>query len=66
MIKEIVFAFVLFLVGMALLVYNRIHFDYPSDIYSDIMDFQLGGLVMGLLLILYLRFNRSKKRLTTN
>jgi len=63
MIKKILFAFFLFVIGMGLLVYNRIHFDAPSDMYSDIMDFQLGGLTMGFLLILYLSFNRSKKRL---
>ena len=62
MIKKISFLFTLFTIGMGILIYDRIQFDH-IDYYSDILDYQLTGLVLGLLSILYLIFNKKKQSL---
>lgn len=60
MIKKILFLFTLFIIGMAILIYDRIQFDH-IDYYSDILDYQLAGLALGLLLILYLIFKKKQR-----
>lgn len=62
MIKKILFLFVLFSIGISILIYNRILFDH-IDYYSDILDYQLVGLSLGCISILYLIFSKKKQTL---
>ena len=62
MINKIFFLFLLFIVGIGVLIYDRIHFDH-FEFYSDILDYHLIGLVLGIVSIIYLIFNKRKQKI---
>ncbi len=60
MFKDKLYLFTLFIIGMGILIYNRIQFDHLSN-YSDILDYQLVGLMIGLLSIVFLIIRNNKR-----